>query len=639
MASKCYICSLIRQIVTNLIMKRKLILFALLGLCPLMLSAQSSWAPVGDKIKTQWAAEVSPENCHAEYPRPEMVRPDWQNLNGLWDYAVTADSLETFSCADGQILVPFPLESSLSGVGRTISAQEALWYKTTFTLSEALSGKKVLLHFGAVDWSAEVFVNGRRVGSHTGGFTAFSFDITEYLTSEGPQELIVKVLDATENDFQPRGKQVLEPRGIWYTAVTGIWQSVWLEGVAETYIKNYDVIADLDGKTLTVCVDLEGAREGDKVKVSLLKGKEGYSTEKPGWWPVARAKAAVGEPLVLKVRRPKTWSPENPYLYGLKISVKRGCKTLDKVQAYTAMREITARKDAKGLKRMYLNGEPLFHYGPLDQGWWPDGLYTAPTDEALKHDLIMTKEYGFNMIRKHIKVEPSRWFYYCDQLGIMVWQDMPSFGDNGPDGWDYSAYDRGHDFPATAEAKANYYKEWGEIIDQHKKFQCIVVWVPFNEAWSQFDTKAAVDFTYGHDSTRLVNQCSGGNWVSGGVGDILDSHNYPMPGVHQWDPEMVVVVGEYGGIGLPLEGHLWQPDRNWGYVQYKNSEEVTAKYEEYAKQLETLVEQGVSGAVYTQTTDVEIEVNGLMTYDRAVNKLLVDRVREANEAVIAKMNE
>ncbi len=615
----------------------------------LSLSAQNptaDWAPVDGHISTRWAASVNPENAHPEYPRPEMARKAWVNLNGLWNYRITpasatyesiSEALADGSVPEGHILVPYPIESSLSGVGRTVSEEEALWYRREFTIPDSWKGKRVRLNFGAVDWQADVYVNGHHAGTHTGGFTSFTFDITDYLT-EGTQSLAVRVYDATENDFQPRGKQVKKPDGIWYTAVTGIWQTVWLEPVGESAIADYNAVADIDEGTLTVTVNTCGMREGDVVKVSMLRARKGYDTSRPALFSVAKASGKPGESITLKPRRFSKWSPDEPYLHGLRITLWRDGKRIDKIQGYTAMRKISKERDAAGKLRMFLNNEALFQYGPLDQGWWPDGLYTAPTDEALKHDLIMTKEYGFNMIRKHIKVEPSRWFYYCDQLGILVWQDMPCFSDNRQSQWDFThGYDAGTDFPATEEQKANYYKEWGEIISQVKKFPCIVAWVPFNENWSQFDTREAVEFTREADPTRLINMASGGNWVSGGCGDILDSHHYPGPHIWVWDPDMVVVLGEYGGIGLPLEGHTWQSDRNWGYVQYNSSEEVTKVYEDYAEKLGELVEEGVSAAVYTQTTDVEGEVNGLMTYDREVNKLIVDRVRAANEAVIARM--
>lgn len=616
-------------------MKHTFISLLIAACLPMAASAQD-WAPCGDNIKTEWADQVSPDNCLPEYPRPQMVRSEWQSLNGLWDYAVTPAVQAEAPEADGKILVPFAIESSLSGVGRRVSADEALWYRTTFTLPKNWKKKTVLLHFGAVDWSASVKVNGKEVGIHTGGFTAFSFDITPYLNKKGEQTLEVKVLDGTIKTH-PRGKQTENPRGIWYTPVTGIWQTVWLEAVPETHIEGLQITSDIHEGTISVKADCAGLKAGDKVKVKILKGKKGYDPEKPACCKVAKAVVGSDGIAVAKIRKPHLWSADDPYLYGVKVSISRKWCTIDKVQSYTAMREVGEVTDANGNKRIAINGEAEFHFGPLDQGWWPDGLYTAPTDAALKYDIEMTKEFGFNMIRKHIKVEPARWFFYCDQLGIYVWQDMPSQFPLTNNVWaqDTNSYDTGTDAEFTDEQKANFRKEWKEIIDQVKFFPCVTVWVPFNEAWGQHDTKSVVEYTYDLDDTRLVNMSSGGNWVSGHVGDILDSHHYSEPAMRIVDPEMINVLGEYGGIGLPVEGHLWQKDRNWGYVEYKNSEEVTAKYVEYDKMLEQIAADGCSAAVYTQTTDVEGEINGLMTYDRKVIKLDIKAVSKANKAVIA----
>ena len=625
-----------------MIMRKRIIAsFAALLAVAGMLSAQQ-WAPAGDRIKTKWADEVSPTNAHPEYPRPQMVRQDWQSLNGLWDYAITPKSQPCPRSFDGKILVPFAIESSLSGVGRTFTADDALWYKTTFSVPSAWKGKRLMLNFEAVDWKAEVFVNDIKIGSHTGGYTHFSFDVTPYLKS-GANSLVVRVEDATDNDFQPRGKQVSKPNGIWYTAVSGIWQSVWIEPVAPAHITDYNVVSSIKDKAINVSVDAAGTQEGDVVKVFLLDGGIGYSTEtanaaKPaadGLYAVLASGMTVpGGSVTLNVASPKLWSPNSPYLYGLDIQILRNGKIVDRVASYTAMREVGAYRKNGNTKLMGLNGEGIFQLGPLDQGWWPDGLYTAPTDEALKFDIQKTKDFGFNMIRKHIKVEPDRWFYYCDQLGIIVWQDMPSFAVSKR--WGMYYYGEGEDWPASPEAKSNYYKEWTEIINQVKKFQCIAVWVPFNEAWSQFDTKDVVAYTKKLDPTRLVNQSSGGNWEEG-VGDILDNHHYPYPAFRMWDKNMINVLGEYGGIGLPIEGHLWQADKNWGYVQYKNGDEVLAEYTDFAEQLKQLIKQGCSAAVYTQTTDVEIEVNGLMTYDRKVIKMDEKKLRAVNEGIIKSM--
>ena len=607
------------------------------------LSAQS-WAPAGNRIKTKWAEEVSPTNAHPEYPRPQMLRPEWKSLNGLWDYAVTPKSEARPKTFDGKILVPFAIESSLSGVGKALTPDDALWYSTSFSVPSNWKGKRLILNFDAVDWKAEVFVNDIKVGSHTGGYTRFSLDVTPYVKN-GSNSLVVRVEDASDNDFQPRGKQVKDPRGIWYTSVSGIWQSVWIEPVAPAHITDYNVVSSVADKAINVTVDAAGVQEGDVVKVFLLDGGIGYSTEtanaaKPaadGMYSVLASGMAVpGGTVTLNVRNPKLWSPESPYIYGLDIQILRAGKVIDRVAAYAPMREVSAYRKNGNTLLMGLNGEGLFQLGPLDQGWWPDGLYTAPTDEALKFDIQKTKDFGFNMIRKHVKVEPDRWYYYCDQLGMIVWQDMPSFAVSKK--WGMYYYGEGEDWPASPEAKANYYKEWGEILNQFKKFQCIAVWVPFNEAWSQFDTKDVVAFTKRTDPTRLVNQSSGGSWEEG-VGDILDNHHYPYPAFRMWDKNMINVLGEYGGIGFPVQGHLWQADKNWGYVQYKSGDEVLAEYADFAEQLKQLIKQGCSAAVYTQTTDVEIEVNGLMTYDRKEMKVDAARIASANREVIAAASE
>lgn len=608
----------------------------------LLLSVSTfGWAPQGENIKTRWAAEVSPENARPEYPRPQMVRPDWVNLNGLWDYAISSREADCMPEAEGQILVPFCIESSLSGVCRRVAAGDALWYRTVLNLPREWDGQNILLHFDAVDWCSEVFINGKAAGTHTGGYTAFSYDITPFL-EEGAAELVVKVWDPTDDTACsiPRGKQVSNPSGIWYTPVTGIWQTVWLEAVPKSHIKDYNVASYLDG-TLSVDVDVEG--DADVVKVEVLRPRIGYNPEKPAWglFKKAKAKVAVGQTASLKLRRPKLWSPSEPYLYELRIKLYKDGKMIDKVEGYTAIRTIEAKPDEAGVKRLALNGDILFHYGPLDQGWWPDGLYTAPTAEAMAWDVEQLKELGFNMIRKHIKVEPSRWYYDCDRLGMMVWQDMPSIACyNSREAWGQGVdkYGAGYDYAATRAQKDNYYKEWGEILSQLKKFQSIVVWVPFNEAWGQFDTPEVVDFTRKADPTRLINPSSGGNWIKG-TGDILDSHTYPNPSMRILDQEMVNVLGEYGGIGRPIEGHTWEIGRKWGYVQYDSEEKVTDAYCLYAGDLIDIKQNDMcAAAVYTQTTDVEGEVNGFFTYDREILKVDASRVREANLNVINAKN-
>ena len=615
------------------------------------------WAPVGENIKTSWAEEINPANPHPEYPRPQMVRADWMNLNGLWNYSVTDAAAETFA-AEGKILVPFAIESSLSGVGRRVAKDEALWYEREFVVPKTWKGKNVRLNFAAVDWSAEVYVNGVLIGEHKGGYDPFSFDITSALNKSGKQKLTVKVQDATDNSYQPRGKQCIISTGIWYTPVTGIWQTVWLEPVAPAYVKNYYVVSDIDKGEMAFEVDAETA-EGDVVKVAVLEGGLGYSAETPSTSVVAEAVVADGK-AVVKIDNVKTWSPDSPYLYGVKVWVERKGKVVDSINGYTAMRKISVKADSSLNKynRMALNNELLFHFGPLDQGWWPDGLYTAPSDAALEYDVIKTKELGFNMIRKHIKLEPARWYYHCDKHGIMVWQDMPCIGDHSKkqmeardkdivkavtNKWSHDSYFGATDAAIPQEWKDNYYREWGNIINAFKNFQCIVVWVPFNEAWGQFDTPEVVKFTRELDPTRLINPASGGNFdFSAGVagfGDILDVHHYPCPAMNFFERKFVNVLGEYGGIGYPVDGHTWIIDRKWGYGKVKeSSEELMTQYEEYLEMLKTFVTTGCAAAVYTQTTDVEGEVNGLMTYDRKVIKMDIPRIAKANKAVIESMS-
>ncbi|MBR1700042.1 MAG: beta-galactosidase [Bacteroidales bacterium] len=582
-----------------------------------------TWAPLQDHIQSRWAADVDPLNPLPEYPRLQLQRTDWQSLNGLWNYAIGPKDGEQ-PAAEGQILVPFALESALSGVGKHITADEALWYTTAFTVPRKWKKQQIWLHFQAVDWSAEVWVNGQRAGIHTGGYTAFSFNITPYLV-KGKQQLVVKVLDATDNYEQPRGKQVTNPRGIWYTAVSGIWQSVWLEPTpAETRITNYYAVAENDATSFNVCPLVENPREGDVVDIRLLSGGKA----------LAQASVPAGQSAVLSPGQPRQWSPEDPFLYDLEFTVLRKGKAIDKVQGYAALREVKEVLDDAGHKRLSLNGKPYFQFGPLDQGWWPDGLYTAPTDEALRYDIEQTKAFGFNMIRKHIKVEPARWYYWCDKLGILVWQDMPNIG--GCRGhWEQFTWAKPeHDSPLTESAKKTYYKEWGEILNQQQVFPCIVVWVPFNEAWSQFDTYDVVAFTKKADPTRLINSASGGNCYPE-CGDIFDSHNYPNPKMKfTSEGRQIDVLGEFGGIGWPVEGHLWQPDRNWGYVKFETGEDVLEQYRIYAKELKESIAGGVSAAVYTQTTDVEGEVNGFMTYDREVTKMPVAELYKINREVI-----
>lgn len=600
----------------NFIYMKKIVLF--IYLFAIAFVAEAQWKAAGDKIKTPWAEQINPQQVLPEYPRPLIERNDWINLNGLWEYAIAPKGAAEPAVFDGSLLVPFCIESALSGVMKEVGDANELWYKRDFTVPSNWKNKNIKLNFGAVDWKADVFVNDIFIGSHVGGYTPFSFDITPFLTS-GKQKLTVRVWDPTDKGYQPRGKQVNKPEGIWYTPVTGIWQTVWLEPVGENHITAIKSIPCIDSGSLHVTVSTSQC--GTDVIEVMLSDKGQL---------VASAKGLQGRELRLSVQNPILWDTENPYLYDMKVTVFSKGKMVDEVKSYTAFRKISAKRDANGIMRMQLNNKDLFHYGPLDQGWWPDGLYTAPTDEALHYDIKKTKEWGFNMIRKHVKVEPARWYYHCDREGVLVWQDMPN-GDGGNQ-WAPHQYNSGTDKKRSALSVKNFYQEWKEIIDLCVSNPSVVVWVPFNEAWGQFDTEKVTEWTASYDPSRLVNPASGGNHRP--CGDILDLHNYPGPSMYLFDAERINVLGEYGGIGLPLEEHLWWQKRNWGYIQFKSEAEVTAEYVKYAKELKEMVSRGFSGAVYTQTTDVEGEVNGLMTYDRKKVKINETEVRKANQEVI-----
>nr|CAD5128112.1 Glycosyl hydrolase, family 2 [Bacteroidia bacterium] len=598
------------------LMKSKLVLFILLVTT---FSLPAQWQPAGDKIKTRWASRIDVDNVLPEYPRPILERGEWQNLNGLWNYAILPVGKQKPTNYDGQILVPFAVESSLSGVQKRVGSDNELWYQREFTVPSKWKNNKVLLHFGAVDWKTDIWVNGVKVGKHTGGYTPFSFDITPALVN-GNNTLVVKVWDSTDQGYQPRGKQVNKPEGIWYTPVTGIWQTVWLEPVPETHIENIRITPDIDKNILAVQAITNVFTSAAKVEVKVKEGSR----------VVATGQAINNLPVEITMpENVKLWSPDSPHLYDLEITLWDGNKQLDKVASYAAMRKYSMKRDDKGIVRLQLNNKDLFHFGPLDQGWWPDGLYTAPSDEALEYDVVKTKELGFNMIRKHVKVEPARWYTHCDRHGIIVWQDMPN-GDRGPE-WQMRKYFDGVERVRSAESEANFRKEWKEIMDYLYSYPSIGVWVPFNEAWGQFKTKEIAEWTKQYDPSRLVNPASGGNHYP--VGDMLDLHQYPSPQLYLYDGQRATVLGEYGGIGWANKEHLWEPDRNWGYVQFNSAKEVTDEYVKYAEQLKHLIRQGFSAAVYTQTTDVEIEVNGLMTYDRKLVKVEEDRVRKVNQEI------
>lgn len=604
-------------------MKKSILLGASLLLAQSFSWAQNgAWEPAEGKIMTEWAEQVNPENVHQEYPRPQMVREDnWQNLNGLWKYQIQTKGGSTPGSYEGEILVPFAVESALSGVGKTVGKDQELWYKTTFDAKKS-SKERVLLHFGAVDWETEVFVNGKSVGVHQGGFTPFSFDITDALKGRKGNELVVRVWDPSDEGPQPRGKQVNRPHGIWYTPVTGIWQTVWTENVPNSHIVSTKNTPDVDAGTLTVETEIAGAQAGQMVRVKALANGA----------VVAEKEVAVGDAAVLSIANANLWEPGNPFLYDLEVSLVKGNKVIDEIDGYAAMRKISMELGDDGIQRMLLNDKFVFQYGPLDQGWWPDGLYTAPNEDALVFDIVKTQEMGFNMIRKHVKVEPARWYYHCDKMGMLVWQDMPS-GDHG-NRWNPrpGVSGIGTERERTPASEAIYKKEWKDIMDANHNFPSIIVWVPFNEAWGQFKTEEIVKWTVAYDPSRLINGASGGNFFP--VGQIIDLHNYPdpaMPSPRLFGKDMVLTLGEFGGLGLPVDGHTWQDKDNWGYQSFKSVGELEDRYAKLMDDLVKLIPMGLSAAVYTQTTDVEVETNGLMTYDRKVIKLTPEFLKKVHE--------
>jgi hypothetical protein len=586
----------------------------LLTLTLATLAAGAEWQPAKGPLATRWARDITADRVHPEYPRPQMRRDRWLNLNGVWQLAFAKEAEEAPTGKDlpEKILVPFPVESALSGV---MKHADRLWYRRLFTIPKDWSGQRILLHFGAVDWEAVVWVNGKKLGDHRGGYDAFSFDVTDALKDGGEQELIVGVWDPTDAGTQPRGKQVLKPEGIYYTPTTGIWQTVWLEPVPSQAIRNLRIIPDAAGRKATVTVR-SGEKSGDcGVRLTCFDGKNA----------VARAEGKDGAPIELAVPDGKLWTPDSPFLYDLRVELLRGETPLDRVESYFGLRSVAVEPDGKGVPRLLLNGKPLFQVGPLDQGFWPDGLYTAPTDEALKYDIEITKKLGFNMTRKHVKVEPERWYYWCDKLGLLVWQDMPS-GDRGIGGND-------PDLVRTPASARQYEVELKRMIDGLHNHPSIVLWVVFNEGWGQFDTVRITEWTKKYDPTRLVDCASG--WADRNTGDVHDAHVYPGPGAPPAEKARASVLGEFGGLGLGVDGHTWT-NRTWGYRGTSSKADLTRKYEKLLQGVYRLKEDRLCAAVYTQITDVETEANGLLTYDRAVIKVDLDRVAAANRGDFSK---
>ncbi len=573
--------------------------------------AAADWKPVEGVMMTEWGRKVTGDSVWQEYPRPQLERGDWTNLNGLWDYAVTPGDTAKPETWNGSILVPFCPESALSGVGRLIDPKEALWYRRS--LPAPKPAKRALLHFEAVDYKTTVWVNGRMIGSHTGGHTPFTFDITSAL-KPADNELLVRVDDQTEG-FQLHGKQKLSPGGIWYTRVTGIWQTVWLENVPERFIHDLDFTTDIRTGRVRVEPKLSGkAPAGEKIRVTAsIAGK--------------RVAEGSGSPnAMLEIPEARLWSPDSPNLYDLEVELLDSAGTvIDAVKSYVALREFGRTRDANGNWRFTLNGESIFHWGPLDQGWWPDGLLTPPSEAAMVSDIDYLKAAGFNMIRKHIKIEPRRYYHHCDRIGMLMWQDQVSMGfgpDTQPKGsnprWTRMA-------PNPPEGKwpddahEQFVTEYKRMVDHLRDVPCIAVWVPFNEAWGQHRTMEVGKMAIEYDRTRPINIASGGNFWP--IGDIADEHRYPDPGFPLEDrrfDDYIKVVGEFGGHGMPIDGHLWNKSSpNWGYGGLpKDLNEWKERYTRSIRILADLRKRGIAAGVYTQTTDVEVEINGFLTYDR-----------------------
>lgn len=566
----------------------------------------------GDVMMTRWGKQVTPDNAWSEYPRPGLVRDNWTNLNGTWQCEVTRTKQrpEAFS---GSILVPFAIEAPLSGIGRLLEPDEVLWYRRTFE-HQPRSDRRLLLHFEAVDYDCEAFVNGKTVGTHVGSSDPFTFDISDAV-QDGTNELVVRVIDPTA-PTQTRGKQTLAPKGIYYTRVSGIWQTVWMESVPRRRIASIKMKPRLSDQTLRVLPTLAGPPiEGETIRVTVA--------DRQGRTFVADAS------LMAHLEEMHPWSPSDPYLYDITLELFDGRgNRIDRVESYAGMREFDIARDDAGDLRLRLNGEFIFHWGTLDQGWWPDGLLTPPSDEAMRFDIEFLKAAGFNTIRKHIKVEPRRYYYHCDRIGMLVWQDMPSTG-GGPE-WTRMAPNPPEETKPAAQHE-QFVKELKAMVLGLRNHPCIAMWVPFNERWGQHESTRIVATLENLDVRRAINVASGGNFVP--AGDVADNHHYPEPTFPLDDPrfdDYVKVVGEFGGHGFAVKGHLWNPEmKNWGYGGLPNGkEEYINRYEETFRQLVDLKGKGIAAGIYTQTTDVEGEVNGLLTYDREIAKIPAKQLAE-----------
>lgn len=592
--------------------KTLLLATALSGFWTSVVDAQQNWQMKPVAIQSRWAKGVSPSNALKEYPRPQMQRKNWTNLNGLWKYAMTTKDAAKPSLFEGNILVPYPLESALSGVKKSLSSEQNLWYKRTISFSPQ-TGTKTLLHFGAVDYEATVLVNGKEVGKHTGGYTAFSFDITSAL-KPGNNELVVKVFDPTDKGVGPHGKQVMNPGNIYYTPTSGIWQTVWMETVPESHIERLVMTPDIDKGVLNLVVKGKGKPKVTVPGCSECKILNQVQDD-------TESSSAQASHFIIKIPNAKLWSPGNPHLYALEVTLGS-----DQVTSYFGMRKISVAKDEKGVDRIMLNNKPYFNLGTLDQGFWPEALYTAPTDEALAFDIKAIKAMGFNTIRKHIKVEPARWYYHADKIGMLVWQDMVNPNQGLPEG-----------------AKAAFENQAKETLEQLHNYPSITTWVLFNEKWGQYDQERLTKWIKTTDPSRIVNGHSGeilyvNNQLRSPspnayvAADMTDIHSYPNPMNAEKQPGKARVVGEFGGIGTFIPEHQWLTGSAWGYIQEKPAA-LKGKYAAMNKQLVDLQKEGLSASIYTQPFDVEGEQNGLMTYDREVVKVPFKELREIHKTL------
>ena len=561
---------------------------------------QQTWVVPDNPLMTKWADDIDPDEPWPLYPRPIMQRDDWANLNGMWDYSIS-DQKNRPDKWDGKILVPYPVESALSGVKKRPGENEYIWYKREFKIPSSWKNKRVVLNFEACDWETKVWIDNELAGEHRGGYDPFSFEITKMLNAGKKHEIIIRVWDPTSEGNQPRGKQVSNPHGIWYTPSSGIWQTVWLEPVPESYILSLYTETDIDAGKIVITPDIANLSDGLTARTRILNNGE----------LLAEQESSGDNEIIIAIDNFELWQPGNPVLYDIEIELLKNDRIIDKIKSYTGFRKISLGKTEDGFTRMLLNNEFIFQNGPLDQGFWPDGLYTPPTEEAMLYDLEMIRKMGFNMLRKHVKIENRRFYYWCDKMGLLVWQDMPN-GDRhiGRDG---------NDIDRSDESAAQFEFELGRLIRSRYNHPSIIVWVPFNEGWGQYKTEIITDLIKKTDPTRLVNSASG--WSDRGTGDILDIHHYPEPRCPEAEEDRAIVLGEFGGLGLPVHGHTWE-QKNWAYENMDDSLALLRKYREFYEIVYRMAEEkGLSASVYTQITDVETETNGLLTYDREVDKM------------------